>query len=122
MPLIDCVLNSIVCARSRWITPKQPDADASQLRAIQQHLRTHPDIKYVWFDFWSMPQNEQPSLCERVAAFCSIGDGTGRERTPQRRGGRARRESDTRSPAELLQFRWGLKNVNLCVAPKLERV
>ena len=40
----------------RWMELGVPDADGVQFRAIQAHLRAHPHIKFVWYDFWCMPQ------------------------------------------------------------------
>ncbi len=40
----------------RWETAKSPDAAGRQIRAIQKYLRAHPDIEYVWYDYWCLPQ------------------------------------------------------------------
>ena len=53
--------------------------------ALQEYLRRHPQIRYVWYDFWCMPQDE------RTAAD----------------------QPDTRTPTELVDFKWMLKNVNM---------
>ena len=29
-----------------------------QMAAIQKHVRAHPEIELVWYDYWSMPQGE----------------------------------------------------------------
>jgi len=42
----------------RWFHPKKPD-DGTQFLAIQEHLQHNLHIKYVWYDYWSMPQGER---------------------------------------------------------------
>ena len=37
-------------------------AECAQLDAIAKHLDSHPELKFVWFDFWCMPQH---SLLDR---------------------------------------------------------
>ena len=32
-------------------------AECAQLDAIAKHLRSHENLKFVWFDFWCMPQH-----------------------------------------------------------------
>jgi len=50
----------------RWLSPLAPDdAEGSQLQAVQSHVRAHPEIEWVWFDFWSMPQGER-TAAERI--------------------------------------------------------
>jgi hypothetical protein len=41
----------------RWEKQESPDPKCAQLHAVQAHLRQNPQIKYVWFDFWCMPQH-----------------------------------------------------------------
>ena len=46
-----------ICAVShRWETSNEPDSQGVQLAAIQTHLRAHPNITLVWFDFSCLPQ------------------------------------------------------------------
>jgi len=40
----------------RWLTAAQPDPDAAQLSAICQYLDVHPEVEWVWYDFFSVPQ------------------------------------------------------------------
>jgi len=40
----------------RWEHPQTPDPSGIQLRAIQAHLRKYPDVKWVWYDYWCLPQ------------------------------------------------------------------
>jgi hypothetical protein len=40
----------------RWEDPGRPDVDGVQLEAIQAYLQDHEDIKWIWFDYSSMPQ------------------------------------------------------------------
>ena len=37
----------------RWMEALSPDGDGTQYRAIKEHLKKHPEIKYVWCD-WSV--------------------------------------------------------------------
>ena len=41
----------------RWFNPAQPDEDGLQLRKIKEHLVKHEELKFVWFDYWCMPQD-----------------------------------------------------------------
>jgi hypothetical protein len=49
-------INDILFISHRWEEPGRPDVDGKQLQAIQEYLREHPEIKWVWFDYSSMPQ------------------------------------------------------------------
>jgi hypothetical protein len=40
----------------RWERPEAPDGTGVQLRALQAHLATHPEVRGVWFDYSCMPQ------------------------------------------------------------------
>ena len=40
----------------RWEKPGRPDIMGVQLKAIKEYLKEHPEIKWVWFDYSSMPQ------------------------------------------------------------------
>jgi len=40
----------------RWESPLVPDTQGEQLRAIQQHLRKATHVKWIWYDFWCLPQ------------------------------------------------------------------
>lgn len=73
----------------RWEHPSVPDGQGVQLRAIKDFLATDDDVEGVWYDFWSMPQDE---------------------RTPEQRRSHA---PDTRTPEELNMFKRMLPNVNL---------
>jgi len=48
----------------RWFYTHMPD-DGSQQAAICNHLRAHPSIKYVWFDYWCMPQGDDKKPAEK---------------------------------------------------------
>jgi len=43
----------------RWQGPAEPDPGAEQLREIIGYLQKHSEIRYVWYDFWCMPQDER---------------------------------------------------------------
>ena len=34
----------------RWLEPSSPDVGGEQLRKIQDHLKEHPEIEWVWYD------------------------------------------------------------------------
>ena len=40
----------------RWEEPGRPDVNGVQLQAIKEYLKEHLEIKWVWFDYSSMPQ------------------------------------------------------------------
>ena len=48
--------NEFCIVSHRWFDPSEPDQDGTQFRTIQEYLRSRPTVKYVWFDFWCMPQ------------------------------------------------------------------
>ena len=74
----------------RWERPDVPDGEGVQLRAVCAHVRSRSEIKAVWYDHWSMSQDER-STEEKEA-------GT---------------RPDTRSLAMIVHFKHMLKNVNL---------
>lgn len=49
------------CAVShRWESSEQPDAEGAQLKKIREHLLMEgADVKFVWFDYWCMPQGKR---------------------------------------------------------------
>ena len=49
-------IKDILFVSHRWEEPGRPDVDGEQLKAIQAYLEVHPEIKWVWFDYSSMPQ------------------------------------------------------------------
>ena len=46
----------ILVVSHTWQEQSQPDKDGGQMRAVLAHLLDHPEIRYVWYDFWCMPQ------------------------------------------------------------------
>jgi hypothetical protein len=40
----------------RWEEPGRPDVNGVQLKAIKAYLQDHKEIKWIWFDYSSMPQ------------------------------------------------------------------
>ena len=50
------VIKKILFVSHRWEEPGRPDVNGVQLKAIQAFLNEHPEIKWVWFDYSSMPQ------------------------------------------------------------------
>lgn len=51
----------------RWITPSSPDPEAAQLEIIIKYLQENPNIEYVWYDFWCLPQ--KPRSIEEDVLF-----------------------------------------------------
>jgi len=47
---------SILFVSHRWEETGEPDGLGTQLRTMKEHLRQHPTIQYVWYDFCCMPQ------------------------------------------------------------------
>ena len=43
----------------RWESVFQPDSEGHQLCAMQDHLRAHPEIEYVWYDYACMWQGRR---------------------------------------------------------------
>ena len=50
------IMANILFVSHRWEDKNKPDGDGEQLKAIKAYLEAHPDIKWVWFDYSSMPQ------------------------------------------------------------------
>eukprot|EP00900_Chrysochromulina_parva_P014567 jgi/Chrpa1/23110/Chrysochromulina_OHIO_Genome00005157-RA len=50
------IIKEILFVSHRWEEPGRPDVNGVQLQAIKAYLEKHPDIKWVWFDYSSMPQ------------------------------------------------------------------
>ena len=49
-----------------WEDPTQPDGKGVQFAAIKKHLVDNKAIKWVWFDFWSMPQGRDKAESEDI--------------------------------------------------------
>lgn len=43
----------------RWETPDQPDITGVQLASIREHLKQHSQVRWVWYDFISLPQGDR---------------------------------------------------------------
>jgi len=50
------LIKTILFVSHRWEDSKQPDTKGEQLKQLQAHLRAHPDIQYVWYDYACIPQ------------------------------------------------------------------
>jgi hypothetical protein len=74
----------------RWERSDAPDTEGVQQRAACAHVRSHPEITFVWYDYWCMPQDERSSEEKQAGT-----------------------RADTRSPAMLVRFKHMLNNVNL---------
>ena len=49
-------IQNILFVSHRWEDSVTPDETGAQLAALKAHLRAHPKIKYIWFDYACMPQ------------------------------------------------------------------
>jgi len=49
-------IKDILVVSHRWEENGRPDVNGAQLQAIKEYLKEHPEIKWVWFDYSSMPQ------------------------------------------------------------------
>ena len=49
-------IKDVLFVSHRWEEPGRPDVNGVQLQAIKEYLKEHPEIKWVWFDYSSMPQ------------------------------------------------------------------
>eukprot|EP00971_Amphidinium_carterae_P038950 765541-Amphidinium_carterae.1 len=49
----------------RWERPQEPDGEGVQLTAIQEYLKAHQEVKYIWFDYWCMPQAPRNDEAEK---------------------------------------------------------
>ena len=49
-------IKDVLFVSHRWEEPSRPDVNGVQLLAIKEYLEKHPEIKWVWSDYSSMPQ------------------------------------------------------------------
>ncbi len=50
------LIQNVLVVSHRWEDPATPDETGAQLAALQAHMKAHPEIQYVWFDYACMPQ------------------------------------------------------------------
>ena len=63
------IMANILFVSHRWEDKSKPDVNGEQLKAIKAYLEAHPeDIKWVWFDYSSMPQGSDSHGEGRVPA------------------------------------------------------
>ena len=62
----DGPITKVLFVSHRWETPEAPDLQGVQLKEVQQHLKENQDLKFVWFDFWCMPQGNRTSAEEEM--------------------------------------------------------
>ena len=43
----------------RWESSEAPDTQGVQLRSVRKYLMQHPQVRWVWYDYWSMPQGQR---------------------------------------------------------------
>ena len=81
----------VLAVSHRWQSATQPDTTGEQLRHVQEYLLRHPEIHYVWFDYWCMFQDER----------------TEKQRQP------GSQVPDSRLPHQLDEFQTMLNDINL---------
>jgi hypothetical protein len=54
--------DSILAVSHRWEHPAAPDTKGVQLEALRAYLKEHPNIKWVFFDYSSLPQGALSQL------------------------------------------------------------
>jgi hypothetical protein len=65
------LIENILFVSHRWEDWATPDETGAQLAALQAHLRAHPEVQYVWFDYACMPQRSsgcRPDKDDRTTA------------------------------------------------------
>ena len=60
-------MRQVLFISHRWEHPAEPDGEGEQLKAAQEHLRSHVDIEFVWFDFSCLPQRKSSEVDGRTA-------------------------------------------------------
>ena len=50
------LIQNVLFVSHRWEDSATPDETGAQLAALKAHLRAHPEVQYVWFDYACMPQ------------------------------------------------------------------
>jgi hypothetical protein len=45
----------------RWEMDEQPDSRGHQYRKVKAFLLANPEVEWVWYDFWCMPQRDKTS-------------------------------------------------------------
>jgi len=56
----------LLAVSHRWEERLQPDPNGSQLRAIQEVLREHPEVELVWYDWCCLPQGKRSPDDDRI--------------------------------------------------------
>lgn len=51
--------NEFVAISHPWGTPAHPDPKGTQMSAIIEYLKCNREVKYLWFDYFCMPQGER---------------------------------------------------------------
>ena len=55
---------TVLVVSHRWESRSVADLSGEQLKAIQEYLRNHKNIKLVWYDSWSVPQGKDKTPAE----------------------------------------------------------
>ena len=80
--------HQILFVSHRWEDTTRPDLKGEQLRCVQDYLKEHEGVQWVWYDYSCMPQKDH---------------------TPLDANGKAK---ETRSKSELYEFKHMLASIN----------
>jgi len=58
----EAAYDDVLAISHRWEQPEEADMSGEQLRRIQEYLRENRTLKWVWYDFWCMPQGSKKSV------------------------------------------------------------
>jgi hypothetical protein len=63
--------NEFLVISHRWHTPQHPDPKGDKVALLQEYLAEHPQVQWVWLDFWSLPQSlpDKPRTEEEEVVF-----------------------------------------------------
>ena len=57
---------SVLFVSHRWDTKAEPDPQGAQRLAILEYLRKHRRLRWVWYDWWCMPQRNRDGTDSRT--------------------------------------------------------
>jgi hypothetical protein len=62
--------NNFLAISHRWLEPTQPDVGGEQMRKLKEYLARPENraIKWVWYDYWCMPQHSPKGTEDRSQA------------------------------------------------------
>ena len=62
------LIGKFLAISHRWLEKEQPDKSGEQLRKLKEHLKSHPEIEWVWYDYYCMPQHDTKGSDDRTPA------------------------------------------------------